>query len=45
MMNRKCRRNHQKHWKTKQLSDQRRLVICELCGGVEQEWKVTPSEK
>lgn len=39
-MNRKCRRGHQTHWKVKQLSDNRRLVTCTLCGSVDQEYKV-----
>ena len=42
MMNRKCRRKHEAHWKTKVVSENRRLVVCTLCGGTEQEWKVRP---
>lgn len=39
-MNRKCRREHQKHWRVKELSDNRRLVTCTICGSVDQEFRV-----
>lgn len=45
MMNRKCRREHQKHWKTKTISDNRRLVVCGLCGGTESQWKIPEKAK
>lgn len=43
-MNRACRRNHQKAWKVKVVDDIRRLVVCPICGGVDNEYKVRPKE-
>lgn len=42
MMNRKCRREHQQHWRTKELTHGKRLVICTLCNATEVEFKVRP---